>query len=118
MIKNYNSIIKRKNFYDQTIDSDIKWYEKIRELTTGQGEDYTTGCLLDHEYSWLIAVDLSKKTQLDADPNAIQQTELVGQLKNENGINVDGTQSMVILTILEKIKEMRLKFTQGSVTVL
>ena len=36
-----------KNFYDQAIDSDIKRYEETRKLTTGQGEDYTTGFLLD-----------------------------------------------------------------------
>ena len=36
-----------KNFYDQAIDSDIKRYEETRKLTTGQGEYYTTGCLLD-----------------------------------------------------------------------
>ena len=30
--------------------SDIKRYEEIRKLTTGQGEDYTTGCLLDYHY--------------------------------------------------------------------
>ena len=29
------------------IDADIKWYEDIWKLTTGQGEDYTTRCLLD-----------------------------------------------------------------------
>ena len=29
---------------------DIKLYEEIRKLTTGKGEDYTTGCLLDYEY--------------------------------------------------------------------
>ena len=34
----------------QPIDSDIKRYKEIRKLTTGQGEDYTTGCLLDYEY--------------------------------------------------------------------
>ena len=34
-----------KNFYDQAIDSDIKRYEEIRKLTTGQGKDYTTGFL-------------------------------------------------------------------------
>ena len=28
-----------KNFHDQAIDSDIKRHEKIRNLTTGQGED-------------------------------------------------------------------------------
>ena len=37
---------------------------------------------------------------------------------NEDGINVDGTKSMFILTTLEKIKGARLKFSQGSVTVL
>ena len=45
VIKNYNVIINRKNFYDQAIDSDIKRYEEIRKLTTGQGQDYTTRCL-------------------------------------------------------------------------
>ena len=44
--------------------------------------------------------------------------EFVGQLKNEDGINADRKQSMYVLTILEKIKEMRLKLFQGSVTVL
>ena len=33
-----------KNFYDQSIDSDIKPYEEIRKLTAGQGQIYTTGC--------------------------------------------------------------------------
>ena len=46
IMKNYNVI---KNFYDQPIDSDMKRYEDIRKLTIGQGDDYTTGCLLDCE---------------------------------------------------------------------
>ena len=50
IIDNYSVIISGKNFYDRLIDSDIKLYEEIRKLTTGQGEDYTTGCLLDCEY--------------------------------------------------------------------
>ena len=40
IIKNYNLIINGKNFYDQAVDFDIKRYEEIRKLTTGQGEDY------------------------------------------------------------------------------
>ena len=40
------------------------------------------------------------------------------KLKNEYGVNADGTQSMFILTILEKIKEKRLQFCQGSITAL
>ena len=31
-------------------DSNIKRYEEIRKLTTGQNQDYTTGCLLDYDY--------------------------------------------------------------------
>ena len=76
-----NVIIYGKNFYSQAIDSDIKTFEQIRKLTT-EGEDYTTGCLLDYDYIKnhyrLIAVDLSRQKELDADPKAIQQIELVG----------------------------------------
>ena len=52
---------------EKTIDSDIKRYEEIRKLTTGQGEDYTTGCLLDYDYIKnhyrLMAVDLSRQKE-------------------------------------------------------
>ena len=55
-------------------------------MTPGQGKDYTTGNLLDYEYiknhDRLIAVDLTKQKELDADPKAIQQKGFVGQLKN------------------------------------
>ena len=65
IIKNYNMIINGKNFHDQAIDSDIKRYEEIRKLATGQGELYTTGCLLEYNHIKnhyrLIAVDLSRQ---------------------------------------------------------
>ena len=58
----------------------------MRKLATGQGEDYTTGFLLDYEsiknHYRLMAADLSRKKELDADPKAIEQIEFVGQLKN------------------------------------
>ena len=51
---------------------------------TGQGYDYTTGCLLDYnyfnKYYKLIATDLSKQQTLDADPEAIQQINFTGNL--------------------------------------
>ena len=50
IIKYYNIIVNRKNFYDPSIDSDVKRYEETRKLTAGKGEDYTAGCLLDYEY--------------------------------------------------------------------
>ena len=115
-------IINGKNFYDQPIDSDIKRSAEIRKLTTGQGEDYTTGYLLDYDYIKnhyrLIEIDLSRQKELDADPKAIQQIEFVKQSKNEDGINAGGMQSMFILMIIEKIKETRLKLPQGNVTLL
>ena len=81
IIKNYNLIINGKNLYDHPIYWDIKPYEKIRKSTTGQDEDYSTGCLLDYEYIKnhyrLIAVDLTRKKELDADPEAIQKKEFV-----------------------------------------
>ena len=65
----------------------------------------------------MTAIDLSRQKELDPDPKAIQQIEFVGQLKHVDDTNVDGTESTFILSILEKIKESRLKFSKGSVTV-
>ena len=63
-ITNYNVLINAKNFYDQPVSNQIKKYGEIRKIVTGQGNDYTTGCLLDYNYflnhDHLIAVDLSK----------------------------------------------------------
>ena len=39
-----------KNFFDQPINSMTKTYENIREIATGQEDDYKTGCLLDYPY--------------------------------------------------------------------
>ena len=66
----------------------------------------------------LIAVDLSRQKELDADPKAIQEIQFVDQLKNVDGTNPDGTQNMFVLTVLEKIKEAILTFSQGSITEL
>ena len=46
-ITNYNVLIDRRNFYDQPINDKIKQCDEIRKIATGQGDDYTTGCLLD-----------------------------------------------------------------------
>ena len=89
IIKYYNVIINVKNFYDQASDSNIKQYDEIRKLTTGQGEDYTTGCLLDYDYIKnrykLTAVDLNRLKALDANPKAIHLIKFVGQLKKLDG---------------------------------
>ena len=77
----------------------------------GKGEDYTTGSLLDFNYFdkhyKLVAVDLSKQKELDADPRAIQQIEFKYML---------GTNS-TICWVLEKSKETILEFYKGTVKV-
>ena len=50
-IKDYNVMIDDRNFFDQPRDSMAKTYENVRKIATGQGDDYTNGCLLDHPYS-------------------------------------------------------------------
>ena len=76
-IKDYNVMTDGKNFFDQPINSMSKTYENIRNIATGKGDDYTTGCLLDYPYFKenykIIAIDLSKQNELDADSRAIQQ---------------------------------------------
>ena len=46
-IENYNIETDGRNFYDQPIDDSIKQYDEVRKVSTGQGNDYATGCLLD-----------------------------------------------------------------------
>ena len=105
IIDNYNIIINGKNFYDLAIDSDMNQYEEIRKLTTGQGEEYATGCSSDYDYIKnqyrLIVIYLSRLKELDADSKAIQQKGFVEQLKNQIMI-INNVESMFVLTILEK----------------
>ena len=75
-IKVYNVTVDGRNSFDQPITNDLRTYDNIRKTATGQGDDYTTGCLLDYHYFKeqykLIATDLSKQQKVDADPKAIQ----------------------------------------------
>ena len=49
-IKDYNIMINGEKFFDQPIKNNKVTYEPIRKIATGQGDDYTTGCLLDYPY--------------------------------------------------------------------
>ena len=69
-------MIGRQNFLDKPVKSDMRTYNNIRKISTGQGNDYTAGCLLDYPYFKdhykMMAIDLSKQEALDADFKAIQ----------------------------------------------
>ena len=77
-------MIDGKNFFDQPVKNDKVTYKNIRKVATGEGDDYTTCCLLDYayfkNYYKMIAVDLSKQQALDADPKAIQQINFKASL--------------------------------------
>ena len=49
-IKNYNARIDGQNLFGQPIRNNLITYDNIRKISTGQGDDYTTGCLLDYDY--------------------------------------------------------------------
>ena len=110
-LEKYNVIIDGRSFYDNPIESDIENYRELEKVMIGKGEDYTTGSLLDFNYFdkhyKLVAVDLSKQKELDADPRAIQQIEFKYML---------GTIS-TIFWVLEKSKETILEFYKGTVKV-
>ena len=61
----------KKQFSKQPVKHYLITYENIRKIATGQGDDYTTGCLLDYNYFKnhykMIATDLSKQQELEAD---------------------------------------------------
>ena len=78
-INNSNVLIDGRSFCDQPINDLIKQYDDVRKVSTGQGDNYTTGCLLDYAYFkdnyCLVSVDVSKQKALDDDPRATQQIE-------------------------------------------
>ena len=81
-ITNFHVLIDGRNFYDQPIRDQIKKYDEIREGAPKQGDNYTSGCLLNYQYFrdhyQLITVNFRKQVELDADPRAIQQIEFNG----------------------------------------
>ena len=88
--------------------------ENIRKIGIGQGDDYTTGYLLDYtyfkKYYKMIAIDLSKQQVLDANPKAIQQIHFT--------TNLDRAGNTIFYFILEEAKETVFQFSQETVKVL
>ena len=41
-------MIDEKNLFDQPVKNKLRKYDNIRKIATGQGDDYTAGCLVDY----------------------------------------------------------------------
>ena len=105
-LNKYNVIIDGRNFYDNPIESDIEKYRELKKVIIGKGEDLLDFGYFKKHYK-LVAVDLSKQKELDADPRAIQQIEFKYMLETNS----------TIYWILEKSKETILEFYKGTVKV-
>ena len=61
----YNVIINGHNLFSQAVKTNLRTYENIQKIETGEVDDYTTSCLLDYnyfnKYYKMIATDLSKR---------------------------------------------------------
>ena len=102
-IKDYNVMIDGKTFLINQL-----------KMTTGQGDDYTSSCLLDYnnfnKHYQMRAIDLSKQQAIDVDPKAIQQISFTR--------NLGGANNRVIFFIIEVAKETILDSSQGTGKVL
>ena len=100
--------------FDQSVKNDMKTYDLIPESTTGQDDDYTSGCLLDFlcfkEHYNLIAINLSKQQALNPDQKAVQQRNFTG--------NLDQAANTTMFFIIEEVSKAILDFSQGTVRVL
>ena len=76
--------------------------ENIRKIATAQGNDNTTGGLLNHPYFkvhyQVIAINLSKQQALDADPRVTEQISFTG--------NLDSAGEKAMFFFLEKQKKL------------
>ena len=111
-VKYYNIEIDGRNFCYQRINDLIKQYNEVRKILTAQGDDYTTGFLLDFgcfEKNYrLIAAGLSKQKALDADSRAIKQIIFTGK----------ASEGVMIYYILEQSRETMLEFSKRTTKVL
>ena len=92
----------------------------LEKLLLVQGDDYTTGYLLDYsyfkDYYKMITINLSKQQVLGTDPRAIQQINFAA--------NLDRVGNITMFFIIEETKETVLAketvfdFLQGTVKVL
>ena len=107
-------MIDGRNFYDQPINDRVKQCDEVRKVSTGYGDDYTTGFLLDYAYFKdnyrLIVVYLSKQKALDVDPRAIQWIVFQGVVGGNDNTKIR------LYTILEQSKETMLEFSKGTTT--
>ena len=104
--------LMEKNCFDQPVKYDLRTYENIQKIETGQRDDYTTGCLLDNNYfknyHKMTSIGLSKQA-LNVDTKALQQINFTQSLDWAEGATT---------SFIEEAKEAKLEFSGGTVKLL
>ena len=107
-------MIDGQNLFDQPVKNNLRTYDSIRQIATGQWGNYTTGCLLDYNcfknYYKMTAIDLTKLQALNVDPKTIQQFSFTG--------NINRAEGATMFFITEEAKETVLDFSQRTIRVL
>ena len=107
-------ILLLEELFYQPVENDQITYDKMFKITTGQGDDYATVCLLDYSYSnnyyKMIPIDLIKQQVLEAYPKTLKQINFTG--------NLDPAGNTTMLYIIEKAEETILNFSEGTMKVL
>ena len=103
-------LIDGKSFSHVPVKNKEEAYEEIRSIN--KNNDFTTGILLDYEYFSkhykLIAIDLSKQTELE-NPNLKQQVNFIGKHEAD--------EATMFFTI-EKSEETTFECSQNSVSII
>ena len=106
-MKDFNSFIDNKTFFDQPVKNKQEAHEKLIEMS--RNNDYATGKLFDFSYHQnyykLIGTDLSRQTNT----NIPQEIKFVGKLGEDHGAT--------IVFIAEKQQKTILNLTLYSVIV-
>ena len=110
MVKDYNVVIDKLEFFDLPIKTEGEPYEKIIDIS--RNNEYTTGNLLDYDYFKkyykLIAIDLRKQQVLQENEDLIQQIKFIGRL----------TEAANVFIIIEKKENTVLEFSQNLANVI
>ena len=121
-IKDYNAIADEQNFFGQPVKNNLGTYKNIQKIPIGQGDGYTTCCLLDYnyfnKYYNIIAINLCKHQAPDIELKAIEQSNFTGNINRQIPEDPNIKVNTIIFFILDEWKEAILDFSGGTVEVL
>ena len=72
-----------RNFFDEPVKTNLRAFDNIWKIATGQGDNYATGCLLDYPLFQKLLQDDINSLSKEQDPKVTLQINFTGNLKRE-----------------------------------